>query len=206
ACAVGHRARGRLDVDAVRDAAAAGRPALDPALSVRGRGNRSRIGVDQVLAHHAADGDALHHPRAAIPHHRELQDVRPGEQPHQRRAGLGDGGRIDLAGARGVREMTHRIRIGLRDHPVRVDLPAVARGRALPRQGEAAMKTIPHSPLEPSARSKWVAGTLVIAYAVISLIPLVWIFMTSFRTPEDAIAYPPKVLAQPSLIGYVNLF
>ena len=46
----------------------------------------------------------------------------------------------------------------------------------------------------------------MIAYAVISLIPLVWIFMTSFRTPEDAIAYPPKIVAQPSLIGYVNLF
>jgi len=61
-------------------------------------------------------------------------------------------------------------------------------------------------PLEPSARSKWLAGLLVIGYAVISLIPLVWIVMTSLRTPEDAIAYPPKVLAQPSLIGYVNLF
>jgi multiple sugar transport system permease protein len=61
-------------------------------------------------------------------------------------------------------------------------------------------------PLEPSVRSKWLAGLLVIGYAVISLIPLVWIVMTSLRTPEDAIAYPPKVLAQPSLIGYVNLF
>jgi len=68
------------------------------------------------------------------------------------------------------------------------------------------MKTIPHSPVEPTALSRWFAGTFVIAYAVLSLIPLVWIFMTSFRTPEDAIAYPPKVLAQPSLIGYVNLF
>jgi multiple sugar transport system permease protein len=61
-------------------------------------------------------------------------------------------------------------------------------------------------PLEPSVRSKWFAGLLVIGYAVISLIPLVWIVMTSLRTPEDAIAYPPKLLAQPSLIGYVNLF
>jgi multiple sugar transport system permease protein len=61
-------------------------------------------------------------------------------------------------------------------------------------------------PLEPSLRSKWFAGLLVIGYAVVSLIPLVWIVMTSLRTPEDAIAYPPKVLAQPSLVGYVNLF
>ena len=68
------------------------------------------------------------------------------------------------------------------------------------------MKSIPHSPLEPSGKAKWFAGSVVIGYALISLIPLVWIFMTSFRTPEDAIAYPPKVFAQPSLIGYVNLF
>lgn len=68
------------------------------------------------------------------------------------------------------------------------------------------MKTIPHSPLEPTPLAKWFAGLVVIGYAVISLIPLVWIFATSFRTPEDAIAYPPKVIAQPSLVGYVNLF
>jgi len=68
------------------------------------------------------------------------------------------------------------------------------------------MKTIPHSPLEPSARAKWFAGIVVIGYAIVSLIPLVWIFMTSFRTPQDAIAYPPKVVTEQSLIGYVNLF
>jgi multiple sugar transport system permease protein len=68
------------------------------------------------------------------------------------------------------------------------------------------MKAVPHSPLEPSSIAKWFAGIVVIGYAVISLVPLAWIFMTSFRTPEDAIAYPPKVIAQPSLIGYVNLF
>ncbi|MDB5857945.1 MAG: carbohydrate transporter rane protein 2, family [Ramlibacter sp.] len=68
------------------------------------------------------------------------------------------------------------------------------------------MKTVPHSPLEPSSLSKWLAGSAVVTYALISLIPLAWIFMTSFRTPEDAIAYPPKVIAQPSLVGYVNLF
>jgi multiple sugar transport system permease protein len=68
------------------------------------------------------------------------------------------------------------------------------------------MKTIPHSPLEPTALAKWIAGVLVIAYAAISLIPLVWIFLTGFRTPQDAIAYPPKVVAEASLVGYVNLF
>ena len=38
------------------------------------------------------------------------------------------------------------------------------------------------------------------------MIPLVWIFMTGFKTPSDSIAYPPKVIFEPSLEGYVNLF
>ncbi len=68
------------------------------------------------------------------------------------------------------------------------------------------MKNIPHSPLEPSAASKWFAGFVVIGYALLSLIPLAWILMTSLRTPQDAIAYPPKLVTTPSLVGYVNLF
>jgi multiple sugar transport system permease protein len=65
--------------------------------------------------------------------------------------------------------------------------------------------TVRH-PLEPSTSSKWVASIVVIGYALVSLIPLVWIVMTSLRTPQDAIAYPPKVAAESSAIGYVNLF
>jgi multiple sugar transport system permease protein len=68
------------------------------------------------------------------------------------------------------------------------------------------MKNQVHSPLEPGYRTKWLAALAVITYAVISLTPLVWIFMTSLRTPQDAIAYPPKVVAEASLVGYVNLF
>jgi multiple sugar transport system permease protein len=60
--------------------------------------------------------------------------------------------------------------------------------------------------LEPTARAKWLAGGLVILYALVASIPLVWIFMTGFKTPQDAIHYPPKVFFEPSLEGYVNLF
>ena len=63
-----------------------------------------------------------------------------------------------------------------------------------------------HSVVAPTATSKRVAATLVIAYALITLIPLVWIVMTSFKTPPDSIAYPPKVLFEPSVEGYCNLF
>ncbi|QYK40487.1 MAG: carbohydrate ABC transporter permease [Paracoccaceae bacterium] len=59
---------------------------------------------------------------------------------------------------------------------------------------------------EPTARSKWVAGILVTLYAVITLMPLAWIIMTGFKSGPDSISYPPKVVFEPSLEGYVNLF
>lgn len=59
---------------------------------------------------------------------------------------------------------------------------------------------------EPSKRQKWVAGTLVIVYAIITMIPLAWIMLTGFKSPADSISYPPKVFFEPSLEGYVNLF
>jgi len=59
---------------------------------------------------------------------------------------------------------------------------------------------------EPSARQKWLAGTLVVLYALITLMPLLWIVATGFKTRSEAIAYPPRLLFSPSLEGYVNLF
>ena len=64
-----------------------------------------------------------------------------------------------------------------------------------------------HSVVAPTPLSrKRVAAAIVIAYALITMIPLVWIVATSFKTPPDSIAYPPKVLFKPSLEGYCNLF
>ncbi|HBQ37284.1 MAG TPA: sugar ABC transporter permease [Rhodobacteraceae bacterium] len=59
---------------------------------------------------------------------------------------------------------------------------------------------------EPSKRQKWIAGLLVITYALVTIMPLLWIIATGFKSPEDAISYPPKVVFEPSLEGYVNLF
>ncbi len=59
---------------------------------------------------------------------------------------------------------------------------------------------------EPNQRTKWVAGILVVTYAIVTLLPLLWIIATGFKSPSDAIAYPPKVVFQPTLEGYVNLF
>lgn len=68
------------------------------------------------------------------------------------------------------------------------------------------MTTTAHSIVEPGARIKLFAAVLVAAYALITLIPIVWIVMTSFKSPSDAIAYPPKVFFEPTLEGYVNVF
>ena len=62
------------------------------------------------------------------------------------------------------------------------------------------------SVVEPSTFSRRLAAVLVITYAVVALIPLVWIVLTGLKTPSDAIAYPPKVLFDASLEGYINLF
>jgi multiple sugar transport system permease protein len=59
---------------------------------------------------------------------------------------------------------------------------------------------------EPSARQKWFAGILVIGYALITLLPLFWIIATGFKSSQDSIAYPPKIVFQPTVEGYVNLF
>ncbi|TIV69972.1 MAG: carbohydrate ABC transporter permease, partial [Mesorhizobium sp.] len=66
--------------------------------------------------------------------------------------------------------------------------------------------TTAHSVVAPSSNAKLIAGTIIIAYALISIVPLLWIFATSFKTPPDSIAYPPKIVFQPSIEGYCNLF
>ena len=58
----------------------------------------------------------------------------------------------------------------------------------------------------PSQRQKWAAGILVATYALLTLLPLVWIITTGFKSPADSIAYPPRILFEPTLEGYVNLF
>ena len=63
-----------------------------------------------------------------------------------------------------------------------------------------------HSVVHPSPFSRRIAGAIVILYAVITMVPLAWIFLTGFKSGPDSIAYPPKVLFTPSEEGYCNLF
>src|ERR1700744_880954 len=63
-----------------------------------------------------------------------------------------------------------------------------------------------HSVAEPSSLSKTIGGIIVATYAIITILPLLWIFLTGFKTPTDSISYPPKIISEPSVEGYVNLF
>lgn len=63
-----------------------------------------------------------------------------------------------------------------------------------------------HSVVEPTTMAKTVAAVLVITYAIITMIPLFWIVITGFKSPPDSISYPPKVIFEPTLEGYCNLF
>jgi multiple sugar transport system permease protein len=68
------------------------------------------------------------------------------------------------------------------------------------------MSATAHSIVQASPRTKAFAGAIVILYAVISIVPLLWIGATAFKSPADSIAYPPRVFFKPTLEGYVNLF
>jgi multiple sugar transport system permease protein len=70
----------------------------------------------------------------------------------------------------------------------------------------SATLTTAHSVVEPGVWSKRISAFFVILYALVSMVPLFWIFITGFKTPPDSIAYPPKVIFEPSLEGYCNLF
>jgi len=63
-----------------------------------------------------------------------------------------------------------------------------------------------HSVVEPTQAAKWLAMAVVILYAFVTLVPLGWILLTSIKSPPDSISYPPKVVFEPSMEGYCNLF
>src|SRR6202022_4593327 len=100
----------------------------------------------------------------------------------------------------------HRLLLGARHHPVRHGVRRRQHLCETSQPGEAAMTTAAHSVVQSSPRAKVFAGALVVLYAVITILPLLWIVATAFKSQSDAIAYPPKVIFQPTLEGYVNLF
>ena len=63
-----------------------------------------------------------------------------------------------------------------------------------------------HSVVEPSDTTRWLAGIVVAAYALVAILPLIWIILTGFKSGADSISYPPKVTFSPTVEGYCNLF
>jgi multiple sugar transport system permease protein len=59
---------------------------------------------------------------------------------------------------------------------------------------------------KPKKLGKTISGVVVVAYALLTMIPWVWILLTSLKSPQDAIAYPPKIVSELRLDGYVNVF
>jgi multiple sugar transport system permease protein len=68
------------------------------------------------------------------------------------------------------------------------------------------MTSAAHSVTAPGPWSRRIAAAVVVIYALVTMIPLIWIFLTGFKTPPDSISYPPKVVFAASLEGYCNLF
>jgi multiple sugar transport system permease protein len=62
------------------------------------------------------------------------------------------------------------------------------------------------SVVDASPRARAISASVVIVYALITIAPLLWIFLTGFKTPADSVSYPPKVFSEPSIAGYCNLF
>jgi multiple sugar transport system permease protein len=60
--------------------------------------------------------------------------------------------------------------------------------------------------VDPGARARrTIRATITIIFALIALIPVVWMALTAFKSYPDAVAIPPKVFFAPTLEGFVNL-
>jgi multiple sugar transport system permease protein len=67
-------------------------------------------------------------------------------------------------------------------------------------------KAMAHSVVEASPLSRRISAVIVTIYALVAITPLLWIFLTSFKTSADSVSYPPKVISAPTMEGYCNLF
>jgi multiple sugar transport system permease protein len=63
-----------------------------------------------------------------------------------------------------------------------------------------------HSVVEPTPLTQRLAGGAVVFYALLTMVPLLWIILTSLKSGPDSISYPPKLFFKPSAEGFCNLF
>ncbi|WP_344978530.1 carbohydrate ABC transporter permease [Streptosporangium fragile] len=66
---------------------------------------------------------------------------------------------------------------------------------------------VPQSPLEESSRrSRWGVVILLALALVWTLVPLLWMLLSSFKSRADVTAATPQILFTPTVENYVNLF
>jgi multiple sugar transport system permease protein len=71
----------------------------------------------------------------------------------------------------------------------------------------AAPPGVPQSPLEESSRrSRWVVGLLLAVALLWTLVPLLWMLLSSFKNRTDVTSATPQVLFTPTMDNYRNLF
>ncbi len=72
---------------------------------------------------------------------------------------------------------------------------------------QAAPRGVPQSPLEESSRrTRWVVAIVVAVAMLWTLVPLLWMLLSSFKNSADVTASTPQFLFAPVLDNYRNLF
>ena len=66
--------------------------------------------------------------------------------------------------------------------------------------------TTAHSVVEPGPRMRAAAGSLVVLYALITIVPLAWIILTSFKTPQELIKAPTALPGALRFSAYAEVF
>jgi len=57
-----------------------------------------------------------------------------------------------------------------------------------------------------SARRSWLAGAFIVLVLAWTVVPLLWMVLSSFKAGPDLIASPPKVAFEPTLENYTSVF
>lgn len=81
--------------------------------------------------------------------------------------------------------------------------------------GQPKSEGAPHTAVDYSSRvdkvhPNWrvthaIRASVVIMLAALTLIPVVWMGMTAFKSRSDAVASPPKVIFEPTMEGFISL-
>src|SRR5262249_3734256 len=136
---------------------------------------------------------------------RRFPHLRRGLRAHRQRAGQLDRRPLDVHLSPDVLQVRFRRRLGRRDPPRRdhgARLASRGRDTEAPVGGGGAVSVIAAAPLRSAlgASGRYV---LLAAVSILFIIPILWIFSTSFKTPGEIFAVPTTLLPQqPTVANY----